>query len=177
PGGRAEGGSGSPPPPLAGEPIGSPVSESQRRIMRSAPPVSSIRLSGKNATDQTGMPGPTRVRARLRVLRWMMATEPRMVVAATRSPLPDIARESIGVGDASTAPRVLPAGERKYASPSPPAVTISPSGATATALSGETSVATNGASDPCSGQMRTVASYPALTSLVPSGAQATLLTF
>jgi hypothetical protein len=30
--------------------------------MLSAPPVSSVRLSGRNATDQTGRPGPTNVR-------------------------------------------------------------------------------------------------------------------
>ena len=52
--------------------------------MRSVPPVSSVRLSGKNAADHTGSPGPTSVRASLRSRRSMIATEPRMPAAAIK---------------------------------------------------------------------------------------------
>ena len=57
--------------PTATAPIGSPLDASQRRIIRSAPPVSKVRLSGKNVTDHTGSPGPTSVCASVRVLRSM----------------------------------------------------------------------------------------------------------
>ncbi len=67
----------------------SPVTASQRRTSRSAPPVSIVRLSGRNATDHTGRPGPTSVRASLRSLRSMTATEPRMPAAATSAPSAD----------------------------------------------------------------------------------------
>jgi hypothetical protein len=46
-----------------------------------------------------------------------------------------------------------------------------------TVLSGVGNVATSGAHCPRSGQMRTVASYPALTSDLPSAVKATALAF
>ena len=49
--------------------------------------MNNVRLSGKNATDQTGKPGPTNVCASLRLLRSITATEPRMPAAATRLPV------------------------------------------------------------------------------------------
>ena len=70
-------------------------------MMRSVPPVSSVRLSGKNATDQTGRPGPTSVRASLRAARSTIATEPRMPAAATSLPSGETATAMIGVGAAS----------------------------------------------------------------------------
>ena len=66
--------------------------------MRSVPPVSSVRLSGKNATDHTGRPGPTSVRSSLRVARSMIATEPRMPAAAMSLPSGEIATAMIGHG-------------------------------------------------------------------------------
>ena len=60
--------------------------------------------------------------------------------------------------------------------PFAPATTISPSLATATALKGVGSVTIVGA-EPSSGQMRSVRSYAALTTALPSGVNATPLTF
>ena len=90
-------------------PIGSPVTASQRRIMRSVPPVKSVRLSGKNATDQTGRPGPTSVRASLRAARSTIATEPRMPAAAISVPSRETATAMIGVWPASISPLQLAA--------------------------------------------------------------------
>src|SRR6185295_16520110 len=104
--------------------------------MRSVPPVSIVRLSGKNATDHTGRPGPTRVRASLRVLRSITATEPRMPAAATNAPSRETANAITGVGEACTSAFTWPAASRKYTMPFAPAATISPSLATATAESG-----------------------------------------
>ena len=81
--------------------------------MRSVPPVNSVRLSGKNATDHTGRPGPISVRASLCVLRSMIATEPRMPAAAISLPSGETATAMIGVGEACTSARGSPAGERK----------------------------------------------------------------
>ena len=91
----------------------SPLTASQRRTMRSVPPVSSVRLSGKNATDHTGRPGPTSVRASLR--RRAFDHRDRAADAGGRdsAPLPETATAMIGVGPASTSPRNSPAGERK----------------------------------------------------------------
>ena len=91
----------------------SPLKASQRRIIRSAPPVNKVWLSGKNATDHTGNPGPTNVCASLRVLRSITATEPRMPAAATRLPSGEMAIAMIGVGEASTSASTSPFGDRK----------------------------------------------------------------
>ena len=79
--------------------------------MRSAPPVSSVRLSGKNATDQTGSPGPTSVRSSLRaraVDDGDRAADAgggdELAVAATAR------RAMIGVGPASISPLSSPVG-------------------------------------------------------------------
>ena len=93
--------------PTTTAPIGSPLIASQRRMVRSAPPVNNVRLSGKNATDHTGRPGPTSVRSSLRVLRSITATEPRMPAAATSLPSGEIATAMIGVGEACRSPRNL----------------------------------------------------------------------
>ncbi len=93
--------------------MGSPVSAFQRRSVRSAPPVNSVRLSGKNATDHTGRPGPTKVCVTVRVARSMIATEPRMPAAATRVPSGEIASAITGVGDACRLPSTSPAGDEE----------------------------------------------------------------
>src|SRR5437762_10559448 len=124
--------------------MGSPVSAFQRRIMPSAPPVSNVALSGKNATDQTGGPGPTRVRTTLRALRSIIDTAPPIQAAAISAVSGDIASATIGVGPAWTSPVCLAAAVRKRTHPSAPPVAISPSAATATALSGDGSVITSG---------------------------------
>ena len=80
---------------------GSPVAAFQRRMMLSAPPVSSVRLSGMNDTDHTGSPGPTSVRASARVLRSMIATDPPMLAAAASAPSGETASEITGRGPAS----------------------------------------------------------------------------
>src|SRR6185437_4470053 len=113
-------------------------------------PVNSVRLSGKNATDHTGRPGPTKVCVTVRVARATIATEPRIPAAATRVPSGDIASAITGVGDACRLPSTSPAGDRKYNFPSAPPVTISPSRATATAFNGDGSV-TMFAAPPASG--------------------------
>ena len=77
--------------------------------MRSVPPVSIVRLSGRNATDHTGRPGPTSVRASLRALRSITATEPRMPAAATSAPSGETLSEITGVGEACTSPFCAPA--------------------------------------------------------------------
>jgi len=74
-------------------------------MTRSAPPVSSVWLSRRKATDQTGKPGPARLRATLRVLRSMIVTSPPMLAAAMNSPLRDIASEVTGVDEARSASR------------------------------------------------------------------------
>jgi len=71
-----------------------------------------VRLSGKNATDQTGDPGPTGVCSSLRALRSMIATEPRMPAAATSAPSREIASVITGVSEACTSPRSSPAATR-----------------------------------------------------------------
>ncbi len=107
---RLSGSSGAPTTTL---PIGSPLTASQRRMVRSAPPVNSVRLSGKNATDHTGSPGPTSVRESLRALRSITATEPRMPAAATSLPSGEIASAMIGVAEACSSSRSSPCGDRK----------------------------------------------------------------
>ena len=87
----------------------------------------------------------------------MIATEPRMPAAAISAPSPDTASVTIGVWPLSISPRGSPAGEKKNTRPSAPPATISPSRATATALSGVGRVTTVGA-PPSSGQMRKVRS-------------------
>src|SRR5260221_7407519 len=104
----------------------SPVTAFQRRIMLAAPPVSRVRLSGRNATDQTGSPGPTSVFARPRVLRSITATDPPMLAAATHAPSGEIAIEIIGFGPAATSPATAPAAVRKQTLPSAPPTAISP---------------------------------------------------
>ena len=106
----------------------------------------------------------------------MIATEPRMPAAATSAPSPDAATVTIGVWPLSISPRSSPEGEKKNTRPSAPPATISPSRAIATELSGVGSVTAVGAL-PSSGQMRSVRSYAALTSALPSGVNATPLTF
>ena len=120
--------------------------------MRSVPPVSNVLLSGKNATDQTGNPGPTSVRAMLRLLRSMIATEPRMPAAATSAPSGETASEMIGDSMAATSISLVfsPGGDEIDTRRSAPAAAISPSGATATALSAAGSVTMTG--DPRSRQ-------------------------
>ena len=81
--------------------------------MRSVPPVSSVLLSGKKATDQTGNPGPTSVRSIVRVLRSMIATDPRMPAAAIRAPSGDSESEMTGVSVISSSPIVSPLAETK----------------------------------------------------------------
>src|SRR6266404_2367804 len=132
----------------------SPVAAFQRRMMLSAPPVSSVRLSGRNAADQTGSPGPTSVRAKPRVLRLITATDPPMLAAATSAPSGEIAIEITGLGPAATSPARAPPGDRKYTLPSAPPVAISPSPPTATALSGTGIATTRGDAESASGQMR-----------------------
>ena len=122
--------------------------------MLSAPPVSKVRLSGRNATDHTGNPGPTSVRARSRVLRSITPTDPPMLAAATSAPSGEIAIEITGLGPAATSPARAPPGDRKYTLPSAPPVAISPSLPTATALSGTGIATTAGEAEPASGQMR-----------------------
>ena len=82
-------------------------------MMLSAPPVSSVRLSGRNATDHTGSPGPTSVRARSRVLRSITATEPPIPAAANHAPSGEIASEITGRGPAATSPERAPLPVRK----------------------------------------------------------------
>src|SRR6185369_14588725 len=132
--------------------------------------------SGRNATDHTGRPGPTKVRASLRPLRSITATEPRMPAAATSAPSADTATEMIGVDEACSSAFTSPAALRKYTMPLAPAATISPSPATATPESGVGNVTMVGA-EPSSGQMRKVKSYAALTTDFPSGVNTTPLTF
>ena len=62
-------------PPVSIEPTGSPVAPFQRLITPSAPPVSNVRLSGRNAADHTAKPGPANVRSSLRPTLSMTATE------------------------------------------------------------------------------------------------------
>ena len=125
-------------------------------MMLSAPPVSKVRLSGRNATDQTGSPGPTSVRARLRALRSITATAPPMLAAATCAPFGEIAIEITGRGTAATSPARAPSAARKYTLPSAPPTAISPSPPTATLLSGVGIATTVGVCEPDSGQMRTL---------------------
>src|SRR6202163_3523899 len=132
--------------------MGSPVTAFQRRMMLSAPPVSSVRLSGRNAADQTGSPGPTSVRARPRVSRSITATDPPMLAAATSAPSGEIAIEITGLGPATTSPAPAPTAVRKYNLPSAPPTAISPSPPTATALSGVGIAIMVGADGPESGQ-------------------------
>ena len=80
-----------------------------------------------------------------------------MPAAATSVPSGEMASAMIGVAEASTSARMSPCGDRKYTLPLAPAATISPSGATATVLSGVGSVRTV-SGPPLSGQMRKVAS-------------------
>src|SRR3954468_1248983 len=122
----------------------------------SAPPVSRVRLSGRNATDHTGNPGPTSVRARLRVLRSITATAPPMPAAATHAPSGEIAIEITGRGLLSTSPARAPSFLRKYSLPSAPPTAISPSRPIATALSGLGIATTDGGDAPVSGQRRTL---------------------
>ena len=125
--------------------------------MRSVPPVSRVRLSGTNATDHTGSPGPTSVRASLRLARSITATEPRMPAAATSAPSRESASAINGVGEACTCRSRGPPHRGNTPRRSRAAATISPSGATATAESGAGSV-TMVAGAPSSGQTRSVRS-------------------
>ena len=82
-------------------------------MMLSAPPVSKVRLSGRNATDHTGNPGPISVRARARALRSITATDPPMPAAASSAPSGEIAIEITGFGPAAISPAAAPAPLRK----------------------------------------------------------------
>jgi hypothetical protein len=107
----------------------------------------------------------------------MIANEPSALAAAMRSPSRAIARLVMGAADIASELRACPSGDRKWICPSEPPAAISPSGATMTALSGAARLIIAGALCPHNGQRRTVASYPALTSDLPSGAKATALMF
>ena len=109
---------------------------SQRRTTRSLPPVRSSPPPGRKPSDHTGRPGPTSVNAVVAEARSTIATAPPMVAAAMRPPSGESASAMIGVGPISTSARGLPSAVRMRSPPSAPPATISPSGATATALSG-----------------------------------------
>ncbi len=137
--------------------MGSPVDASQRRISRSVPPVSSVRLSGRNAADQHGQPRPDqRALERARCSRSMMATAPRMPAAATSLPSPETASAMIGMPPPRPRRPARPPARgsrpcrrrRRQRSRRPRA--------TATALSGVGRVTTMGEASPDSGQMRSV---------------------
>ena len=103
--------------------------------MRSVPPVNNVRLSGKNATDHTGRPGPTSVCSSLR-----LAVDHRHRAAdAGGGDQFAVGRDDDGNdrrgGGLNLAARFA-LGDRKYTLPSAPPATISPSGATATEFSG-----------------------------------------
>src|SRR6201991_3757397 len=125
-------------------------------MILSAPPVSSVRPSGRNATVQTGIPGPTSVRDNACALRAIIATDPPMPAAATSAPSGETATEITGRGPAATSPAGVPPCSRKYTLPSAPPAAISPSPATATALSGTGNATTVGEVVSVSGQIRTL---------------------
>ena len=131
--------------PIATAPIGSPVGAFQRRITPSAPPVSSVRCRERTRPTRPAGPGPTSVLREL--ARLAVDDRDRAANAGRRDQraVGDIASAMIGVGAACNLADLTCRGDRKYTLPSAPAVTISPSAATATALSGEGSVTTSAA--------------------------------
>ena len=78
--------------------------------------------------------------------------------AATSLPSGEMQVDMIGVGCASTSPIGTPDESRKCTRPSAPPATISPSGATASALSGVENEMICGEPSGAAGQIRTVAS-------------------
>jgi hypothetical protein len=136
--------------------MGSPVRMSQRRTIRSPPPVRSSDPSGRKASDQTGRPGPFRAKSALASRRSITAAEPPIVAAAIRAPSGERASATTGAGPVSISALAVPSALRIRTTPSAAPATISPSGAAAIPLRGEGRVSTRGS--PEAGQILSVAS-------------------